>query len=110
MWAAGAKNSPQAAEAVREELGRLAGESLSAEEIAAGKGQLKGQITLSLESVTTRMYRAAGVDLYGEPYRSLDEILALVDAVTEADVAAVCREFFDPAAHTVLSLGPRAAA
>ena len=45
-----------------------------------GKSQLKGQITLSLESVSARMYRCAGVELYGEPYRTLDEMLALVDA------------------------------
>ena len=51
------------------------------DELAMGKSQLKGQITLSLESVTARMYRAAGVELYGEPYRTLDEMLALVDAV-----------------------------
>ena len=70
----------------------------------------KGQITLSLESVSTRMYRAAGVDLYDEPYRSLDQILALVDAVSDDDVTAVCREFFVPECHTVLSLGPRKAA
>ena len=42
-----------------------------------GKQQLKGQITLSLESVSSRMYRAASVELYGEPYRTLDELLAL---------------------------------
>ena len=40
------------------------------------KSQLKGQVILGLESVTARMYRAAGVELYGEPYRTLDEMLA----------------------------------
>ena len=71
-----------------------------------GKSQLKGQITLSLESVTARMYRCAGVELYGEPYRSLDEMLALVDAVTSEQVAEVAREFFAPERQTVVSLGP----
>ena len=71
-----------------------------------GKSQLKGQITLSLESVTARMYRCASVELYGEPYRSLDEMLALVDAVTSEQVADVAREFFAPERQTVVSLGP----
>ncbi|MEJ7809201.1 MAG: pitrilysin family protein [Gemmatimonadaceae bacterium] len=96
--------------AINEELARVASDGLTAEEIAAGKGQIKGQITLSMESVSTRMYRAAAVDLYGEPYRSLDDVLALVEAISEDDVAAVCREFFDPGCQTVLSLGPAAAA
>ena len=73
-----------------------------------GKSQLKGQIVLSLESVSSRMYRAAGVDLYGVPYRPVDEVLRLVDAVTPDEVADVCRCFFDPAGYTALSLGPAA--
>jgi len=71
-----------------------------------GKSQLKGQITLSLESVSARMYRAAAVELYGEPYRTLDETLALVNAITVDDIAAVAREYFAPERQTVLSLGP----
>ena len=76
------------------------------DEITMGKSQLKGQMTLSLESVGARMYRAAAVELYGEPYRTLDETLALVDAVTADDIQSVGREFFAPDKQTVLSLGP----
>jgi predicted Zn-dependent peptidase len=75
-------------------------------ELAMGKSQLKGQITLSLESVTSRMYRCAGVELYGEPYRTLDEMLALVDAVTSEEIADVARTYFAPERQTVVSLGP----
>jgi predicted Zn-dependent peptidase len=96
----------QASEAITEELAALAADGVTAEEMTAGKNQLKGQVTLSLESVTARMYRAAGVELYGEPYRPLDEELALIDTIDADDVAAVCREYFAPARQTVLSLGP----
>jgi len=71
-----------------------------------GKSQLKGQCTLSLESVTSRMYRCAAVELYGEPYRTLDEMLALIEQVTEEQVAEAAREFFAPDKQTVVSLGP----
>ena len=71
-----------------------------------GKEQLKGQLTLSLESPGARMYRAASVALYDEPYRTLDELLTQVDAVDEATVRQVAAEFFAPAVQTVLSLGP----
>ena len=96
----------RAREAIREELSRLASDSLSAEELEAGKSQLKGQVTLSLESVSSRMYRAAGVALYDEPYRTLDEVLALIDAITPEDVASISREFYAPEEQTVVSLGP----
>ena len=92
--------------AIQEELSSVAMNGLPDSEIEMGKSQLKGQMTLSLESVSARMYRAAAVELYGERYRTLDETLALVDAVTPDDIASVAREFFAPEKQTVLSLGP----
>jgi predicted Zn-dependent peptidase len=99
----------EAAGAIREELLKVSKEGLSEEELAAGKSQLKGQITLSLESVSSRMYRAAGVELYDEEYKTLDELLALVDGISQETVAEVARDFFAPNEQTVVSLGPRAA-
>jgi predicted Zn-dependent peptidase len=96
----------QALDAIREELATVAEQGLPADEIAMGKSQLKGQLTLSLESVSSRMYRCASVELYGEPYRTLDEMLAQIDAVTPDQVAEIARDFFDPARQTVVSLGP----
>jgi len=55
------------------------------------------------------MYRAAAVELYGDPDRTLDEVLAEIDAITQDDVRQVSEEFFDPATQMVLSLGPGAA-
>jgi predicted Zn-dependent peptidase len=92
--------------AIQDELSNVASNGLPESEIEMGKSQLKGQMTLSLESVSARMYRAAAVELYGEPYRTLDETLALVDAVTPDDITSVAREFFAPEKQTVLSLGP----
>jgi predicted Zn-dependent peptidase len=103
------ETAASAASAIREELARIAEEGLSEADVATGKGQLKGQVTLSLESVTSRMYRAAGVALYDEPYKTLDQVLASIDAITTEQVMAVCAEFFAPAAQTVVSLGPAAA-
>ncbi len=100
------ETAPRALEAITAELERVAAEGLSGEELAMGKEQLKGQLVLSLESPGARMYRAASVALYDEPYRTLDELLAQVDAVDEAVVRQVAGEFFAPSAQTVLSLGP----
>jgi predicted Zn-dependent peptidase len=106
----GHETAALATEAIREELARVASEGIPDDELAAGKNQLKGQITLSLESVSSRMYRAAGVELYDEEFRSLDEVLALIDSIDRESVLAVCRDFFAPDLQTVVSLGPVAAA
>ncbi|MEP6692979.1 MAG: pitrilysin family protein, partial [Gemmatimonadaceae bacterium] len=102
------ETAAEATSAIRDELARLVERGLSDDEITMAKSQLKGQLTLSMESVSSRMYRAAGVELYQEPYRSLDEILAEIEEISREDVVSVCREFFDPETHTVLSLGPAA--
>jgi predicted Zn-dependent peptidase len=102
----GPETARDALEAIHLELADVAANGLPESEVAMGKSQLKGQITLALESVSARMYRAAAVELYGEPYRSLDEMLVLVDTVTSEQVAEVAREFFAPERQTVVSLGP----
>jgi len=93
--------------AIEKELAEVARHGMPNEELAQGKGQLKGQITLSLESPSSRMYRAAAVELYGEPHRSLDEMLALVDGIKGKTVRELAAEFFAPEQQTVLSLGPK---
>jgi predicted Zn-dependent peptidase len=102
----GPDTAREALDAIDAELATVAAHGLPPDELAMGKSQLKGQITLSLESVSARMYRCAGVELHDEPYHTLDEMLALVDAVTEEQIAEVAREFFGPERQTVVSLGP----
>jgi predicted Zn-dependent peptidase len=92
------------------EMAAVAGGAMSDAEIATGISQLKGQLVLSLEGVSSRLYRAAEVALYDEPFRPIDELLAELDAVTPAQVRAACAAYLDPAQCSVLSLGPASAA
>lgn len=96
----------RAIEAINAELGRVASEGLDANTLAEAKQQLKGQVTLSLESPAARMSRLATVALYDEPYRTIDQTLAQIDSVTASDVAAVAAEYFAPARQTMVWLGP----
>ena len=96
----------EALDSVNAELADIVARGLPPDELLMGKSQLKGQITLSLESPGARLYRAAATELYGEPFRPLDEVLALIDAIGAEEVAAVAREFFSPERMTTLTLGP----
>ncbi len=108
VYLASAPESAQKAiDAVRDVLARVVQEGLPADEIAAGKRQLRGQLVLSMEGVSSRMYRAATTALYGEPHRSIDELMALVDAIDAETVLAVAREFFDASSQVLVSLGPQ---
>lgn len=102
------ETATDAVRAINDELARIAGEGIPEAEIELGRSQLKGQVTLSLESVSSRMYRAATGELFGEPIQTLDEVLALIDAIDADTVRKVCGEFFAPDIQTVVSLGPKA--
>lgn len=91
---------------IREEMAKLAREGLTAEELEDAKGQVRGQVVLSMESSGARLSRLAGTELYDEPFRSVEEVLALVDAVTQDDVAALAATYYDPDRQVVLRLGP----
>jgi len=100
------QTAAQAVAAIREEYAKLAREGLRGDALAEAKQQTQGQLMLSLESPSARMYRLAGFSVYGEPYQSLDQVLATVAGLTEDEVAAVAAEFFDPERQTVVQLGP----
>ncbi len=96
----------EALSAIRSELALLQLTGLTADELAMGKQQLKGQITLSMESVAARMYRAAAVELFDEPYKPLDAVLARVDEISSGEVAEVCSAFYGVDQQTIVRLGP----
>ena len=96
----------QAVEAIRGEFSRMANDGLRGDALADAKQQTLGQLMLSLESPTSRMYRLASTAVYGEAYRSLDEVLRTVDALTADEISALAAEFFAPERQTVVSLGP----
>jgi predicted Zn-dependent peptidase len=96
----------EAVGAIETELARIAATGLDPGELAEAKQQLKGQVTLALESPAARMYRLAGFPLHALSYRSIDETLRDIDAVSADDVAAVAAEFFLPERQTAVWLGP----
>jgi predicted Zn-dependent peptidase len=100
------KTAMQAAAAIREEYAKLAREGLRGEALAEAKQQTQGQLMLSLESPSARMYRLAAFPVHGEPYQSLDQVLATVAGLPEEEIASVAAEFFDPERQTVVWLGP----
>jgi len=99
------ESADRAREALLSELGNLADDGLAEEEDEETRRQIKGQLLLSLESTSSRMHRLAGTVLHDEPYRSLDEIAARIDAVTTADVQEAC-SMLHPDGLAVLELAP----
>lgn len=95
----------RARDALLEELARLAADGLAPEELVTTRKQLEGQVVLSLESPVSRMYRLAGLGLSGEPYRSLDRVMADIRAIGP-DQAGAAADLYDPDGLAVLELSP----
>ncbi|MGY1604830.1 M16 family metallopeptidase [Geodermatophilus sp. SYSU D00815] len=88
------KRVPEVLRLVRQELARVAADGLTGEEVARGRGQLKGGLVLGLEDTGSRMSRLGKSELsYGE-YLPVREVLARLDAVDEEQVRAVAADLF----------------
>ena len=89
------KRVPEVLRLVREELGRVAADGLTPEEVARGRGSLKGGLVLGLEDTGSRMSRLGKSELsYGE-YQPVREVLARLEAVDVEQVRAVASEVLD---------------
>ena len=74
--------------ALRGELDALRRDGLTPDELARAKASLAGGVVMGLEDTGSRMARLGRALLGGQPYRTLDEILGLIDAVDEDAIAA----------------------
>ncbi len=89
----------------RKELAAVAADGLNAEEIARGKGMVKGSYVLGLEDTGSRMSRLAKSELMYGDLMTVDELLARVDAVTPEEVRRIAAELLDQP-MTLAVVGP----
>ncbi|RCG32517.1 insulinase family protein [Sphaerisporangium album] len=89
----------------REEISRVVAESITEEEIARGKGQMRGGLVLGLEDTGSRMSRIGKSELVYDTLMSVDEVLARIEAVTPEEVDAIAREILSQP-MTLAVIGP----
>jgi predicted Zn-dependent peptidase len=99
-------NLGAALEIVAREVETIRAEPPSEAEVARARDNLKGRIVLSLESTGARMNRLGASLLADVPLLSLDESIALIDAVTRDDVAELADELWAPEALSTAGIGP----
>jgi predicted Zn-dependent peptidase len=92
-------------ELIRRELARTI-KGVPAREVAAAKNQMKGSLMLSLEGTTSRMSKLARDLLFEGQLTSLDEMLADIDRVTEAQVHRVATDCLDTERFSLSAIGP----
>ncbi|MGI8412519.1 MAG: M16 family metallopeptidase [Solirubrobacteraceae bacterium] len=101
-----AENLTKALAVVATELERLSEQPATADELVRAKENLKGRVVLALESTGARMNRLGSEVLAGAPLLSLDEVVARIDAVSLADLAALVEELWAPSRLSAAGIGP----
>jgi predicted Zn-dependent peptidase len=89
----------------RDGLAGVAAAGLTDEEVARGKGMLKGSLVLGLEDTGSRMTRLGKGELLYDQLLGVDELIAQVDAVTPEQVRALAGEILT-APMSLAVIGP----
>jgi predicted Zn-dependent peptidase len=85
----GADKAASCLDVVRSELAALARDGVSQDELDSAKAQLKGGLSLSLESMSARMSRIARSEIYYHRELPLDEIIHRIDRCTVESVTEI---------------------
>jgi len=97
---------PDAIETTLKELGKMRKKRLPESKLGNIKAQIKGHLTLALESTNGRMGRMGRQELLGNEYIPLDKALKEIDRIKTNDIIEIARKIFISDRMTVTSLGP----
>jgi predicted Zn-dependent peptidase len=89
----------------RDELAKVAAHGLAADELARGKGQVRGGLVLGLEDTGSRMSRIGKAELLAGDLWSTADVLAAIDAVTVDDVREIAGGLLE-VTPTLAVIGP----
>src|ERR1700731_540924 len=99
------ESAAKVVQSVVSEFRKLKAEPVPEEELRRSKDQLKGSLTLSLESSTARMSNRARQEMYFDRFYDLDELIEKIEAVTTEDLQSLANEFFHTELIAVTALG-----
>ena len=100
------ENVQECVDVIVDELQKLASKGVDAAELTLAKEHIKGSLTLSLESTSSRMIRLGRSEFNLGRDVTTEELEAAVDAVQASDVRTLARELFAPENLGLCVLGP----
>ncbi len=100
------KHLRKAYDVIMAEFGKVKKRPLSQTAIDDVRAQVKGHITLSMESTSSHMHRLGRLELLLGRYQSINEQLRDLDRVKAADIQRVAKLVLDESRITLVALGP----
>jgi predicted Zn-dependent peptidase len=86
-----------------EKLNRI---PLTEEELSSAKGQIKGNLLLSMESTDSRLSRMVRNEIFFNRQIGAEEIIEKIDETTTGDVIEAAREIIDTEKMCSVFVGP----
>ena len=102
------QNGAEVHKAIMREVARLRDELVPDVELERVRDFAKGRLELRLEDTRGVSGWLAGQELFLGRVRSVDEVCAIIDGVSPADIQRVARQYLRPELAYVAAIGPRA--
>ena len=99
-------NTKQSIRLILKELSKIKEKRVDSNELHYAKEFTKGNLMLALESNDNQMVRMAQNETHFGRYITLEEIIANIDAVTEADILHLAENLFQNNHYALTLLGP----
>jgi predicted Zn-dependent peptidase len=100
------KQSDKAQSLVLNEFKKIREKLVSDKELKKAKEYIKGNIILSLESTTSRMFRMANSELYYNRLVTIDEVTKMIDSVTPKEIIEIANEILEENYLTKIIISP----
>jgi len=99
------ENYMEVVDLIKDEFKSIREEGITAEELQKAKNQFMSMLTFGLESSKSRMSRMASSYLVYKRVRSVDEIIAEIEAITLEDIKSAAAHIFDEKYYSYTVLG-----
>jgi predicted Zn-dependent peptidase len=103
--ASSAKNVKKILRLITGEIDDIRKNGIKPEELERARENMKGNIVLAVEDISSRMFRLGKTLLFDKKVLTIDQILKKIDLITVNDLNNVAQKYFDPETLSTIILG-----
>ncbi len=103
--ASSAKNVKKILRLINGEIEDIRKNGIKPEELERARENMKGNIVLAVEDISSRMFRLGKTLLFDKKVLTIDQILKKIDLITVDDLNDIAQKYFDPEALRTIILG-----
>jgi len=103
--ASSAKNVSKILMLIKEEIDDIRKNGITVEELERARENIKGSIVLSIEDISSRMFRLGKTLLFDKKVLTINEILKKIDKITVLDINNIVEKYFYPENLSTVILG-----